>query len=49
MLADHTKFKQKALTKVCGIEEFDVIITDKGLDEKTAEMIQKTQVKLIYA
>ena len=49
LLADHTKFKQKALTKVCGIEEFDVIITDKGLDEKTAEMIQKTQVKLIYA
>ena len=30
LLADHSKFKQKALAKICDIEEFDTIITDRA-------------------
>lgn len=44
LLADHSKFKQKALAKVCDIDVFDTIITDNGLDSETIEYI-KTKVQ----
>ena len=47
LLADHTKFKQRALTKVCDIEEFDMVITDQGLDEETAGLLKEGPLKLI--
>lgn len=47
LLSDHTKFKRKALTKVCEIDEFDVIITDKGLDEETRLAVEEHVPRLL--
>lgn len=41
LLTDHSKFKQKALTKICDIEEFDTLITDSGIDKETKEYLEK--------
>ena len=41
LLADHSKFKQKALAKICDIEEFDTIITDSGIEKETREYLDK--------
>lgn len=49
LLADHTKFGKAALVNICGIEAFDYIISDKGLDESTAKEIQDMGVELILA
>ena len=37
LVADHSKFQQKALTKVCDLSDLDVLITDSGLDSGTVE------------
>ena len=41
LIADSSKFYIKALAKVCGLEAIDMIITDTGLDEKTAQAVKK--------
>lgn len=41
LLTDHSKFKQKALAKICDIEEFDTIITDDGIDREIKEYLEK--------
>lgn len=47
LLADSSKFAQKALAKVCNIEDFDAVITDKGLDSETAKYIKAKGPNLI--
>ena len=47
LLADHSKFKQKALAKVCGLEDFDAVITDNGLDSETIKRIKAKVPNLI--
>lgn len=47
LVSDHTKFKRKALTKVCEIDEFDVIITDKGLDDETRLAVEDHTPRLL--
>ena len=47
LLTDHTKFKQRALTKICDIEEFDIIITDNGIDDETREILEEKVTRLI--
>lgn len=47
LLSDHTKFQRRALTKVCDIDEFDVIITDEGLDEESKSVLKERNIKLI--
>ena len=47
LLADHSKFKQKALAKICDIEEFDTIITDSGIEKETREYLDKKIPHLI--
>ncbi len=41
LVADSSKFYVKALAKVCSLQAIDMIITDKGLDEKTTQTIRK--------
>jgi DeoR/GlpR family transcriptional regulator of sugar metabolism len=42
LVTDSSKFCRKALAKICGLSEIDMIITDKGLDEGIAQEIRKT-------
>ncbi len=49
LLTDHTKFSKRALAKVCDPEEFDIIITDKGIEEETREIIKNKGINLIIA
>ena len=49
LLSDHSKFEKRALAKVCDLEEFDVIITDKGIDEETKKIIEEKGIDLIMA
>ncbi len=46
---DHTKFGKVALSKVADIDDIEVIITDKGLDENFINAIEKRGIKLILA
>ena len=49
LLADHSKFGQKALAKVCSIEEMDVIVTDGGIDEESARYVRTKGINLIIS
>ena len=37
LLVDHSKFDKSALDKVADLSEIDVVITDDGIDQKTAD------------
>ncbi|MHC1772333.1 MAG: DeoR/GlpR family DNA-binding transcription regulator [Flexilinea sp.] len=41
LVTDHSKFRHKALARICGLDKIDMIITDNGIDEKTLGMITK--------
>lgn len=46
VVADHTKFNQIALAQVCTLNEIDMIITDSGLDDETADRFQDAGVEV---
>ncbi|EGO64709.1 DeoR/GlpR family DNA-binding transcription regulator [Acetonema longum] len=39
LAADHSKFGQKSLCRVCGLEDLDLLITDTGLTEADAKQL----------
>ena len=41
LVTDSSKFYVEALAKICELSEIDMIITDKGLDEKTLNKVLK--------
>lgn len=47
LLVDHHKFTQKALTKVCDLEELDYIITDSGIGEDDQKILEEKVPHLI--
>lgn len=47
LLCDHTKFQSHALARVCDIEDFDTILTDKGMDKETQKILGQKVKKLI--
>lgn len=47
LLADHSKFGQKALAKVCDWDKFDAVITDSGIDAETAKSMRTKVRQLI--
>lgn len=49
LLADHSKFDQKALAKVCDIGDLDFLITDPGLNGKTEEYVRTKVSNLLIA
>jgi DeoR family ulaG and ulaABCDEF operon transcriptional repressor len=49
VLADSTKFKSASGNVVCGLDEVNTIITDSGLSDTAASMIEKAGVRLIVA
>ena len=47
LLVDHAKFGRPAPHLLCGIEEFDIVITDDGIDPEDLEMMRsRTQVQV---
>lgn len=49
ILVDSSKFDGPSGNVVCGLDEVDIIITDKGVSDSTAQMIERAGVKLIVA
>ncbi len=47
LVADHSKFGNIALVKVCPIEEVDYIITDSGIEESSLEALKRTDINVI--
>lgn len=46
LLADASKFEKQAMMTICGIQEFDVLITDKTFSEKEKKELEKKGVEL---
>ena len=49
LAADHTKFGMRAVVKLCGLEEFDVIVTDSGADARARGWLESLRAKIVYA
>lgn len=49
LLVDSSKFDNPTGTVVCGLEEVDVLITDDGISEEWAQMIENAGIRLIIA
>lgn len=46
VLSDHTKFGKRGFSKICGLDEIDEIITDKGIPSSIAEKFISSGIKL---
>ena len=49
VLADSSKFRRRGFSKICDMDEIDVIITDEGIPQKIASRLEEMGVKLIIA
>ena len=46
LLADASKFEKQAMMKICSIQEFDTLVTDKTFTEKEKKEVEKLGVKV---
>ena len=44
LLADESKFDKQAMMRICSMEEFDVLVTDRKLSEKEEKELRKMGV-----
>ena len=49
LLVDSSKFAAPSGSVVCGLDELDVVVTDAGIGDVHAQMIERAGVKLIIA
>ena len=49
LLVDSSKFAQQALTRLCGLEEMDVVVSDSGLSEEHKSAVKQAGCELIVA
>lgn len=49
VLADSSKFGKRGFGKVCGLEGVDIIITDDGITDSMARMLDNLGIKVIIA
>ena len=49
LLVDSSKFGSSSGAIVCGLDEIDIVITDKGIDEASAAAVRAAGVRLIIA
>ncbi|MFN7003830.1 MAG: DeoR/GlpR family DNA-binding transcription regulator [Roseinatronobacter sp.] len=49
VLVDSSKFSQRSSLVLCGLERIDTLITDEGITDKAATMLDAADVKLIVA
>ena len=47
LLADSSKVSRKALAKICDLQEFDIIITDSGIDEAQLRILKEKIARVI--
>lgn len=47
LLADSSKFKNRSSLILCSLERIDTLITDDGIDDKSAKLIEDSGVELI--
>ena len=47
ILADSSKFGKRGFGKICNLDQIDVIITDSGISESMAKIVEETGVELI--
>ncbi|EKQ24720.1 transcription regulator [Lacticaseibacillus paracasei] len=47
LLADHSKFTKMNPFRTASIEDYDIILSDRGLDDATISSMQKLNVKVI--
>ena len=45
LLADESKFDKQAMMRICNVEEFDVLVTDKALSDKEEKELKKKGVE----
>lgn len=46
VLSDHTKFGKRGFSKICGLDEIDEIITDKGISSSIVEQFRSSGIKI---
>lgn len=46
VLSDHTKFGKRGFSRICGLDEIDEIITDKGIPPSIAEKFTSSGIKI---
>lgn len=49
VLVDSSKFEHRSSLVLCGLDRIDIVITDEGITDKTAAMLEAAEVKLIVA
>ncbi len=49
VLVDSSKFSQRSSLVLCGLERISILITDEGITDKAATMLDAADVKLIVA
>jgi DeoR/GlpR family transcriptional regulator of sugar metabolism len=49
LLADQSKFGQQALSRLCGLEEIDIVVTDAPLSEEHEHRVRDAGCELIIA
>jgi len=49
ILADSTKFGRRGLARVCSLEQVQYIVTDKGVQPNTVELLEDRGIKVIIA
>lgn len=49
LLVDSSKFQNSSGNVVCDLEDIDVVVTDKGIESRHVEMLEKAGVELIIA
>lgn len=49
VVADSSKFGQRGFGRICSLEDIDVIVTDSGISEQAASMVEDAGVDLIVA
>lgn len=47
ILADSSKFGRRGFGKICNLDQVDVIITDSGISDSMAKLIEETGIELV--
>jgi DeoR/GlpR family transcriptional regulator of sugar metabolism len=49
LVVDHTKMRRRAMHRICGLDDFDAVVIDDGLDDEDMEQLQDRCSHLVVA
>ena len=49
VLADSSKFENRSSLVLCPLDRIDVVITDEGITDRAASMLEAAEIRLIVA